>query len=219
MIKEVYTPDDIKDLQKIYTTLAKRADQRLVTLEKAAEKQKYKNIKSWAYKGAMSDIYDMFGPFGKPRFNKKINDPYKLNKAISNVRSFLEKETSSLGRTRDIKVGNVTIKGVKGIKSVYEKRADALNAYSAKRGGSLNISADDLIELTRSSQFKKAQSKYNWSDIMVYLSKSKKKTDDILAEIAAEKEKENKSDSLEVYLRMADRLNKEGFTRDFFDKD
>ena len=61
-------PNNYDDLVKVYRTLAKSADQRLVRLESYSHDAGFENIKKWAYANAMHDIKAFSGPDAE-RFN------------------------------------------------------------------------------------------------------------------------------------------------------
>ena len=100
-----------EELRKEYVKLAKRADQRLVRIEKRAEKTP--ELMQMAYRRAG---YDLRGatPEGKPpRFNRAIPKSEKgIKRALKNVQRFLESKTS-------------TYKGYK--KQEIEKRTKSIN--------------------------------------------------------------------------------------------
>lgn len=104
-------PDNYDDLLRIYKTLAKSADQRLVRLEQAAKTENYKTAIKWAYARAQRDIKAWSGP-DATRFNTK---PPKgitsLRSKIEDIKTFLKAPTST--KT--------------GITEVYKKKAETFN--------------------------------------------------------------------------------------------
>lgn len=94
-----------------YKRVAKVADQRLVRLEKLSQEDQFKNVKKWAYAGAMNDIKRWSGDKAT-RFNTAppASDRELLSK-IKDITAFIEKPTSSK----------------RGIVDVYKKRADTIN--------------------------------------------------------------------------------------------
>ncbi len=103
--------DRYKELEAEYKRLAKRADQRLVRLEKLAEQSEFQNVEKWAYERAMKDIRKWNGEDAK-RFNTKApENTLSLKSKIADIKTFLESETSTK----------------KGIVDVYKKRADSYN--------------------------------------------------------------------------------------------
>lgn len=94
-----------------YKRIAKVADQRLVRLEKLSKYKNFENIKKWAYAKAMKDINRWSGDKAT-RFNTKPpTDNKELLYKIKDIKSFIEKPTSSK----------------QGIVGVYKKRADTIN--------------------------------------------------------------------------------------------
>lgn len=125
--------------KSFYKSIAKAADQRLVELERLAEKPGYKNVSEWAYSNAMRDLRGMFGEDAK-RFNRKLPDNLNsIYKAISRILKFLNAPTSSIS----------------GISEVYDKRANTLNN---KYGTDLDWS--EVGHLFESKLWKKVNSKY-----------------------------------------------------------
>lgn len=100
-----------QDLLKEYRQLAKRADQRLVRLEQAAQQPGYSNATKWAYRAAQKDIRKWGGENAK-RFN--IAPPAtnrELQAKIDDIKIFLESKTSTK----------------KGITAVYKKTSNTFN--------------------------------------------------------------------------------------------
>lgn len=108
-----------QDLLSEYKKLAKRADQRLVRLEKAAELPGYKTATKWAYHRAKHDIEAWAGhKVAKPRFNvAPPKNKQQLQAKIADIKTFLEAPTSTKS----------------GITSVYKARAKTINeTYGTK---------------------------------------------------------------------------------------
>lgn len=104
-------PGNYDDLVKVYRTVAKSADQRLVRLERYSEQDNFKVAKQWSYARAQRDIEAWSGE-GATRFNTKPPDSVTSLKAkIEDIKTFLESPTSTK----------------QGIKSIHQKRADTLN--------------------------------------------------------------------------------------------
>lgn len=83
-----------EELRKEYVKLAKRADQRLVRIEKRAEKTP--ELMQMAYRRAAYDLKGRTPEGRKPRFNRMIPKTEKaLKRALQNVRRFLESKTST----------------------------------------------------------------------------------------------------------------------------
>lgn len=161
-------------LVKEYRKLAKRADQRLVRLERYSQREKYSNIKQYAYVRAMRDIKSWSGE-GAKRFNtappKNINS---LMGKINDIKNFLGSASSSIKPTMDNAVrdakGNI-IGG--GIDLTYQKRADTLNQ---KYG--TNVTWENVGSMFDSTLYRKLSKKYSSKTavrIIGQLQKSEKK--------------------------------------------
>ena len=104
-------PADRSELVKVYRTLAKSADQRLVRLEKLAKEENYHNASRYAYARAMRDI-EQYSGADATRFNTAPPESDAALKAkIEDIKHFLSSDTST--KT--------------GIKGVMQKRADTIN--------------------------------------------------------------------------------------------
>lgn len=102
-----------------FKQLAKRADQRMVRLERLSTEKGFEGVKSYAYKSAINDIRQLTGNRDATRFNVALqkNKNGEVNKAllhakINAVKRFLESPTSMKST----------------IVESYKKRADTLNA-------------------------------------------------------------------------------------------
>ena len=117
------------ELVKEYRKLAKRADQRLVRIEKYSEMGgKYANMKEFAYRKALVDIRKWSGENAK-RFNTKPPEKtVSLKAKIRDINDFLQSASSTIKPTNDNAVydleGNI-IGG--GIQLTFDKRANTLN--------------------------------------------------------------------------------------------
>ena len=131
------------DLVKEYRKLAKRADQRLVRLEKLSTQKDFKQVKQWAYKNAVTDALQWGANPEKPRFNiKPPTSTVSLKAKIQDIKNFLEKPTSTKA----------------GIVSVYDKKAKTLNEKYAEYG--LNLTWSDVGTFFESALYKKLSKKY-----------------------------------------------------------
>lgn len=104
-------PSDYSELVKVYKTMAKAADQRLVRLESYAHDPNMGDALKWSYARAMKDIEVWSGSEAK-RFNTA--PPAKkqsLLAKIADIKHFLDSPTST-------KVG---------IKTIYQDRAKSIN--------------------------------------------------------------------------------------------
>lgn len=117
---------EYQNLKKEYVKLAKRADQRLVRLERRFKTAP--ELEGMAYKRAVFDIFKLTAIGGYPRFNRAIPKDIKhLRRALKNVERFLGAVTS-------------TWQGFK--RKDLQKRVDTLNSkYNT------NYSSEDLQRL------------------------------------------------------------------------
>ena len=104
-------PNNYESLLKDYRTLAKAADQRLVRLERLADKEGFGHAMDYSYRRAMRDIQQWSGE-GANRWNRRPPEGVANLKAkMQDITTFLESETSTKA----------------GLRSVEQKRADTLN--------------------------------------------------------------------------------------------
>lgn len=117
------------ELQQLYRKLAKRADQRLVRLEKLAQEDDFDDVKKYAYNKAMKDLHAQFGE-NALRFNRttKGMSRRKLQSLINDVAVFLSSQSST--KT--------------GIIETYEQRAQKLNE---RIGGGSNFTWRDFAKM------------------------------------------------------------------------
>lgn len=141
---------------KEYRKLAKRADQRLVRLERYAGREGYGNIKEYAYARAMRDIRTWSGEDAK-RFNTRPPSGYwDLMGKINDIKYFLSSSSSTIKPTADNAVYNEKGELVGGgIDLTYQKRAAELN----KRYGT-NVSWENIGALFESQLYRKMIKKY-----------------------------------------------------------
>lgn len=132
------------DLVKQYRKLAKRADQRLVRLEKLSGQSDFKQVKQWAYKNAVTDALEWGANPKKPRFNiAPPKSKISLQAKIRDIENFLEKPTSTK----------------QGIIEVYESKAKTLNEKYKEYG--LNLNWSDVGTFFESTLYKKLSKKYS----------------------------------------------------------
>lgn len=112
-------PSDYASLSKMYRTLAKAADQRMVRLEGYRHEENFRVADKWAYSRAVRDIKawspsaDFSDPNWLPRWNKKPPESVSLLQSkIQDIKTFLLSPTSTK----------------QGILNVYKKRAETLNS-------------------------------------------------------------------------------------------
>lgn len=155
-----------------YRKLAKRADQRLVRLEKLSQQEGFTNVKSWAYRKAMKDI-KYWGGENAERFNTKPPYDMGLLKAkIRDIEEFLQSKTSTK----------------KGITGVYEKRAKTLN----KRYGT-SFTWEDLAGYFEKKSNEKLDAKYGSKTMLRAIAQIQGNEDDIVKKI-----KEGKTVDLKI---------------------
>lgn len=144
-----------------FRMLAKRADQRLVRLERLAEQQNFEGVLSYAYKSAMKDIRQLTGNREATRFNVALQKTKSgdINKAllhakINAVKRFLESPTSMKST----------------ILESYKKRADTINRkYGTK------LSWQQLGRFWESAGYQKMLKTYG-SDVILKAIGQKQKT-------------------------------------------
>lgn len=162
--------------------LAKRANQRMVRLERYAEREGYGNILNYSYSKAQKYISAVFGPSksGKPgRFKEHQKlydiegasgaDLYRKNISILNARIkemnvFLESVSSTIG----------DVKGKKGYKSLLDKRTNTINEKLKAMGIDAQFSAGDLKRFFESKKQSKLEALYG-SDMMFVIAAVVKK--------------------------------------------
>lgn len=106
-------PDNYNDLVRVYRTLAKSADQRLVRLEQYSNQKNFKTAIKWAYARAQRDIQGWSGK-DATRFNTKPPaSESALRAKIEDIKTFLKAPTSTK----------------KGIIEVYKQKADTFNDH------------------------------------------------------------------------------------------
>lgn len=104
-------PETYEETVKVYRTLAKAADQRLVRLESYEHDPNFKTATKWSYARAMRDIEQWSGEQAK-RFNTAPPASKAMLEAkIEDIKTFLSSPTSTK----------------KGIKDILQRRADTLN--------------------------------------------------------------------------------------------
>lgn len=104
-------PDNYDDLVRVYRTLAKSADQRLVRLEQYSKQKDFKTAIKWSYARAQRDIQAWSGK-DATRFNTAPpKSASALRSKIEDIKTFLKAPTSTK----------------KGIIDVYKKKAETFN--------------------------------------------------------------------------------------------
>lgn len=136
MAKKKKSAEYAAELKK-YKSLAKKADQRLVRLEKLSKEPGYENVLKWSYKKAMKDI-KYWGGEKASRFNVKA--PGRLDQLRSKIRD-IEKFLFSKSSTKS------------SIKQVFKKRQQTY-----KRQYGLKLKMDDMNDFFNSEEFMRTQS-------------------------------------------------------------
>ena len=157
-----------------YRRLAKRADQRLLRIERLAENENYKAIKQYAYKKAAKDITHWSGATDKPRFNtappkgKNAQASYMMLQAkVNDIKSFLEAPTSTKS----------------GVTKVYNKRAEAYN----KQFGT-SYTWQGIKQVTDSALFEKLESKMDRYIVLKVLGVIDENREEVEKRLAGKKE-------------------------------
>lgn len=134
-----------RSVQKESRKLAKRANQRLVRLERASQRPGMENILKYAYKSAVTDIKTLGKSTGKPRFKENVRlvdaydssgnlltgqAMYKQNVQLQRtkvkmMRSFLEAASSTIGQ--GISGAAEGLSKTIGIKRIWDKSTKTIN--------------------------------------------------------------------------------------------
>ena len=179
------------ELAKEYRKLAKRANQRMVRIERYAERPGYKVLLNYAYKGAQQDIAVLYQKKGdKLRYNEKakINpvkrDGFELEGAekmkanvsqlkakIASIEHFLSAKTSTIADVKNPDTGSVKT----GYISSQDKRANTLNERLKKiYKFDANLTAEDLQKFFASKKQKKLESVVGSDQMFIVASTMKK---------------------------------------------
>ena len=162
--------------------LAKRANQRMVRLERYAERPEYQNILKYAYKKAQSDIQALYGKSGdKLRFTEhqkavqvsrngqalSTNENYKANvmqlrAKIKAMESFLGMSSSTIGQTQNIHTGEIQ----EGLRNVWDRRTNTINERYLSQYG-LDLTPEDLRRFFASKKQSKLQEMVGSSNMFV----------------------------------------------------
>lgn len=214
--------------------LAKRANQRMVRLERYAKKPGYSSITKYAYAVAKDYIENFIGigKSKKPRFKENVKldknikgddaeEVFKKNVQkqrliIKEMEKFLGSQSSTLGESRS---GSKT----KGIKAIYDKRAQTITDEFLKKHN-LSMDANDLKRFFDSKKQAKLEKDYGSQQMFIIaaiikkenIRGSRKELEEYVrthVEVNDPKElKMKKTESRAEYLeRMRDKLN---YTKD-----
>lgn len=159
---------DRAELLKEYRKLAKRADQRLVRLERYSEEENFQTATKWAYARAMRDIKQWSGEEAT-RFNTKPpENMQQLQAKINDIKQFLESKTST-------KVGII---------KVYKQKADTVN----KEYGT-DFTWDDLADFYTSGIAEKLNKIFGSKTVLKAVAVIQKSKKEIVDAIKENKEK------------------------------
>lgn len=185
-------PDNYAELEKVYRTLAKSADQRIVRLEQYAKEKDFKTATQWAYRRAMHDIEQWSGSEAT-RFNTKPpSSKTDLLSKIKDIENFLESETSTK----------------KGIVSVYKRKAESLNKSMKRENPDwVDVSWQDMAQYFQSSLYDKIDKQYGSKTKMMVMSTLKKKKAEIAEDIKNKKDVHIKVEDEEVQAKLNDIFN------------
>ena len=155
-----WMPNDRNELLKIYRTLAKSADQRLVRLEAYEHDKDFKTATKWAYARAQHDIQRWSGAEAT-RFNTAPPESdEKLISKIQDIKHFLESPSSTK----------------QGIVSIYKSKADSLNKSMRQLDPNWkDMKWQDLAGYFESSLYKKMDLIYG-SDVILQVINAVKKS-------------------------------------------
>lgn len=171
------------DLVKEYRKLAKRADQRLVRLEKLSGQKDFKQVRQWAYKNAVTDALEWGASPNKPRFNiAPPKSTISLKAKIQDIRNFLEKPTSTKA----------------GIIEVYEKKAQTLNEKYKEYG--LNLNWSDVGTFFESSLYKKLAKKYSSGTVVKAIATLKNNESELLRDFAKHQASHIKTEDNDIVI-------------------
>ena len=133
------------DLVKEYRKLAKRADQRLVRLERYMKRPGMAEIEKGAYSRAMKDI-EVWSGRGKKRFNTAPPETEEaLQAKINDIQAFLRADTSTLAPGIDTRGFSI---------SSYEKMAETFNSTYGT-----NLTWQEIGAFYQSRKYKKLSEK------------------------------------------------------------
>lgn len=168
-----WMPDDYDELVKIYRTLAKSADQRLVRLESYQHDKDYGVATKWAYARAMHDINQWSGQEAN-RFNTAPPaSKTDLLSKIQDIKHFLESPTSTK----------------KGITEVYKKRADTINKNMRKNNPDWkDLTWKDLAQYFDSAMNDKLDKQYGSKTALKVYSAMRKNKNEIIKDIKEKKD-------------------------------
>lgn len=168
------------DLYKEYKRLAKRADERLRSLERASGREGYRDITRYAYSRAQYDIRAFtgqdkaFGRFDVKPVGGTAGEKYNmLQKMMASVKTFLNSETSTIGPAKGPEGQRL-----EGIRGIYEKRAQTTNEEYGT-----SFTWQNMATYWLSGLGEKMNAKYGSKTALAMVAKNPKKTAAILRSI------------------------------------
>ena len=204
----------LKELQAAYKKEAKRADQRMRELERRSTSKVFKAALKWAYARAQDDLTALFGE-NVTRFDRKIDNRRKLNKAMAAVKAFLNSPTSTIREGKELR----GIGGTPGIIDLYEKRKDQFNTWIENniarkdRSKRFEFTTETFRDFVQSQQYQQARKAYG-SDIILKVVANRMKKRNKIAKMIREEEDRQKDriSDQEVYERIIKEINEKGFS-------
>lgn len=199
----------LKELQAAYKKEAKRADQRMRELERRSNDPKYKAALDWSYARAQDDLSALFGE-NVTRFDRKIKDRAKLNKAMAAVKAFLNSDTSTIGKGKELR----GIGETQGIAEMYDKRANAFNSWIAKNTKTdFRFTTEQFRDFVQNQKYQKMRQKYGSDVIIRRVSNRMKNKNGIIKMIQKEQHRaRNKITDRMVYNRILREIDEKGFS-------
>ena len=195
-------------LMKEYRQLAKRADQRMVRLERAAKtKPGFENVLKYAYARAQKDLRKWNDPArvdsGKPlRFNTKPPatksgkiDKRSLQEKINTIKKFLESDTSTIKPTKE----------AKGIEAIYNERVKKIND---KYG--TDFKWESLAKYFEDGTAEKLAAKYGSKTALRIIAQIQKKPKEVLQELEKVDQRRIKTDNPFLNKKVNEVLNEYG---------
>lgn len=182
-------PETYEEVVKVYRTLAKSADQRLVRLEAYEHDPNFANATKWSYARAMRDIKQWSGDQAN-RFNTAPpKSMAALQAKIEDIKTFLASPTSTK----------------KGMKDILQKRANTLNEqYGTK------FKWNDVGTFFESELASKMDADYASKTMIKIVAALQKNKKQILKEMNEAQEKDQRVPDKMVDKLVSDVLNNYG---------
>lgn len=157
-----------------YRTLAKRANQRMLRIERYSDptdkmyRPEAKGMKGFAYKIAQRNIKNIFGPSAK-RFKENLKATqnqelakemlYQIRAMKKAAAAFLESASSTLAAGI----------GTKGIRAVQDKRTETINRKYIEKYGMEGLTTAELSKVFASKKFQKMVDDKQYGSDYVYV--------------------------------------------------